>query len=67
VSCYTRHLDELLPASPRPEHKHALDEAIREALGMAGADCPEVWERVKIRRNDDEFLAFVTSRMGAGE
>jgi small subunit ribosomal protein S10 len=49
MSCYTRNLDELLPASPRPQHRHALDEAIREALGMPGADCPEVWEQVRRR------------------
>jgi len=67
VSCYTRHLAELLPASSRPEDRRALDEAIREALGMRGADCPEVWEQVKIRRDDEDFLAFVTTRMGSGD
>jgi hypothetical protein len=67
VSCYTRHLADLLPATPRPEHRHALDEAIREALGMPAADCPEVWQQVKVRRNDDEFLAFVSARIGGGE
>jgi hypothetical protein len=67
VSCYTRHLGDLLPASPRPEDKRALDEAIREALGMPGVDCPEVWEQVKVRRDDDEFLAFVAARIGGGD
>jgi hypothetical protein len=67
MSCYTRHLDDLLPAARRPEDQHALDGAIREALGMPGAECPEVWEQVKIRRHDDEFLAFVTARIGGGE
>jgi hypothetical protein len=67
VSCYTRHLADLLPASARPEDKRTLDEAIREALGMPGADCPEVWEQVQVRRDDDEFLAFVSARVGGGE
>jgi hypothetical protein len=67
VSCYTRHLSDLLPADPGREEKLALDQAIREALGMPGADCPEVWEQVKVRRDDDEFLAFVTARIGGGE
>jgi hypothetical protein len=67
MSCYTRHLTDLLPASAGPEHRHTLDEAIREALGMPGADCPEVWEQVKVRRDDEEFLAFVASRTGGAE
>jgi hypothetical protein len=64
VSCYTRHLSDLLPASPRPQDKRALDEAIRTALGMPNADCPEVWEQVKVRRDDEDFLAFVSTRIG---
>jgi hypothetical protein len=67
VSCYTRHLADLLPASPSPEDKRTLDRRIREALGMPEADCPEVWEQVRVRRGDDEFLAFVSSRTGSGE
>jgi hypothetical protein len=64
MSCYTRHLTELLPASSRPKDKRALDRRIRDALGMPEADCPEVWEQVKVRRSDEDFVAFVTSRMG---
>ncbi|HJP66169.1 MAG TPA: hypothetical protein VKA30_07690 [Actinomycetota bacterium] len=64
MSCYTRHLADLLPASPKSEDRHTLDQAIRDALGMPGADCPEVWEQVQVRRDDEDFLAFVTARVG---
>jgi hypothetical protein len=67
VSCYTRHLTELLPASSRPEDKRALDRRIRDALGMPDADCPEVWEQVQVRRDDEDFVAFVTTRIGGGD
>ena len=64
MSCYTRHLSDLLPASPRPDDRRALDEAIRSALGMPKADCPEVWEQFQVRRDDEELLAFVSTRIG---
>jgi hypothetical protein len=67
VSCYTRHLADLLPATPGPEDKRTLDRRIRDALGMPDADCPEVWEQVKIRRDDQEFAAFVSTRVGSGD
>jgi hypothetical protein len=62
VSCYTRHLGELLPADPSAADKRALDRAIREVLGMVGADCPDVWEEVKARRSETHFVARVEDR-----
>jgi hypothetical protein len=59
VSCYTRHLTELLPADPSAADKRALDRAIREVLDMPEADCPEVWEEVKSRREDPYFVTRV--------
>ncbi|MFN2590654.1 MAG: hypothetical protein ABR518_07775 [Actinomycetota bacterium] len=67
MSCYTRHLADLLPAHPDRADRRALDGRIREALGMPEADCPEVFEQVKVRRDDEEFLAFVSARIGGGE
>jgi hypothetical protein len=70
VSCYTRHLTELLPADPSAADKRALDRAIREVLGMPEADCPDVWEEVKSRREDRYFVARVeeaTARVHALE
>jgi hypothetical protein len=64
MSCYTRHLADLLPTTPGPEDKRALDQRIRDALGMPDADCPEVWEQVEVRRHDEDFVAFVSARMG---
>jgi len=51
VSCYTRHLGDLLPPDPTWLDRRALDEAVRAELGVVEADCPEVWEAVKANRN----------------
>ena len=59
MSCYTRHLDDLLPADPTPADRRALDARIRDELRMAGAGCPEVWAAVKERRSDAAFVASV--------
>jgi len=59
VSCYTRHLDEFLPADPSAADKRALDQAIRKVLDMRDADCPDVWEQVKARRDDPYFAKRV--------
>jgi hypothetical protein len=59
MSCYTRHLEEFLPGSPTSEDKRALDRAVRDSLGMADADCPEVWATVKERRDDPAFADAV--------
>ena len=59
MSCYTRHLTELLPADPTAADKRALDRAIREVLDMPEADCPDVWEEVKARREDPYFVTRV--------
>jgi hypothetical protein len=59
VSCYTRHLDEFLPAEPSAADKRALDRAIRKVLDMPEADCPDVWEQVKARRDDPYFAQRV--------
>ena len=65
MSCYTRHLAELLPADPSAADKRALDRAVRKELGMETADCPEVWEEVKTRRTDPYFASKVTTGAAA--
>ena len=57
MSCYTRHLGDWLPQEPTWPDRRALDAAIREELGMAGADCPEVWAAVKAAREADPAMA----------
>src|SRR5262249_61595457 len=57
VSCYTRNLGDWLPPEPTWSDRRALDAAIREELGMADADCPEVWEAVKAARQADPAMA----------
>ena len=51
MSCYTRHLGDLLPAKPSWDDRRALDARIRADLGMAEADCPEVWAAFKAARD----------------
>ena len=51
MSCYTQHLDDFLPAAPSPQDKRALDRAVPGAFHAApGADRPDVWAEVKLRR-----------------
>jgi hypothetical protein len=63
VSCYTRHLSDLLPADPSPADQRALDEAIRSELFLHGAECDEVWVAVQGRRADPNFMAAIRRRM----
>jgi len=51
VSCYTRHLGDWLPPEPSWEDRRALDAAVRSELGLAEADCPEVWSAVQADRD----------------
>jgi hypothetical protein len=62
VSCYTRHLAELLPADPSAADKRALDRAVREVLELGDADCPDVWEHVKAHRDEHYFVERVGER-----
>jgi hypothetical protein len=67
VSCYTRHLDDLMPAGLRPEARRRLDAAVRQVVGMPDQDCPEVWEVVKRRRSSDAgFADAVTGTLRGG-
>jgi len=64
VSCYTRHLEEFLPAEPGPLDKRALDRAVRDLLDLPAADCPVVWQEVKDRRQDPAFGPALRERIG---
>jgi hypothetical protein len=66
VSCYTRHLGAWLPPEPSWEDRRALDAAVRSELGLAEADCPEVWAAVKDDR-DRLDARFAARRSGRGE
>ncbi len=50
MSCYTRHLGDWLPPDPTWLDRRALDEAVRAELGMADADCPDVWSALRANR-----------------
>jgi hypothetical protein len=63
MSCYTRHLEELLPPSPTSADKRALDGAVRMYLGMPDAHCPEVWAAMKERRDEPAFADGVRAAM----
>ena len=67
VTCYTRHLAELLPAQPTREDKRALDAAVRATLGFGPeTDCPEIWAAVKAHPDRVAFDAAVRARIPAG-
>jgi len=67
VSCYTRHLGELLPAGPRPEARRRLDGTVRSVVGLPDADCPEVWMAVKRElQAGPEFGERVRGQLAAG-
>jgi hypothetical protein len=54
VTCYTRHLKDLLPETPNADDRRALDRTIRAVLSLpATAGCPEVWAAVKAADRDD--------------
>ena len=63
MSCYTRYLGDLLPAQPEQSDKRALDGAIRRVLGMEEADCPDVWAKVQLRRDEPDFAGSVRDEM----
>ena len=53
----------MLPAHPEPSDTRALDGAIRRVLGMEEAECPDVWEKVKARRDEPDFAGSVRDEM----
>ena len=69
MSCYTRHLADLMPAGPRPDARRRLDQAVRAAVGMPDADCPDVWKAVKAERDGDGagFAGRVLAAIGWGK
>jgi hypothetical protein len=63
VTCYTRQLGDLLPVNPTGRDKRALDGVIRRVLGAEDAHCPEVWAKVKERREDPAFETEIRAEM----
>lgn len=50
LSCYLRHLDDLLNEGNIPlgkEERKKVDQVIHRMMGMESAHCPEVWRAVK--------------------
>jgi len=67
VSCYTRHLGELLPPEPAWADRRALDAAVRAEFGLTDADCPEVWAAAKqIRDKDSAFADRIRAHLASG-
>ncbi|HEY3419489.1 MAG TPA: hypothetical protein VGK23_02970 [Methanomassiliicoccales archaeon] len=55
MSCYLRHLDDVVIAAGvklRPDNRKEVDLTIKELLGLD--DCPDVWKEVKKRLAADE-------------
>ena len=64
MTCYTRHLADLLPSPATSADRRALDAAVRAVLG-AGSDapCPEVWAAVKAQPDRTAFERAVRARL----
>jgi len=67
MSCYTRHLGDLLPANPSWDDRRALDARIRADLGMAEADCPEVWAAFKAAGGHGRRPGVASAPRGPGQ
>jgi hypothetical protein len=55
VSCYLRHLDDVVTATGvkiGPDNRKEIDRTVKELLGLE--DCPDVWKEVKKRLAADE-------------
>jgi hypothetical protein len=55
VSCYLRHLDDVVTATGvkiGPDNRKEVDRTVKEVLGLE--DCPDVWKEVKKRLATDE-------------
>ena len=60
MSCYLRHLDDVVAATGLklgPENRKEVDRTVKELLGLP--ECPDAWREVKKRLADDEhgFIA----------
>jgi hypothetical protein len=55
MSCYLRHLDDVVTAAGvklTPENRKEVDRTIKDLLGLD--NCPDVWKEVKKRLAADE-------------
>lgn len=66
MSCYTRHLSDILDAlgwGDSRDSRKRLDRALRAALDLEQAGCPVVWRRVKALRADTAALQSLVGQM----
>jgi hypothetical protein len=69
LSCYLRHLDDLLKEGNIPlgkEDRKKVDQAIHRMLGMESKHCPEVWRavRAEIERDREGFVRRLKEELG---
>ncbi|NTU61540.1 MAG: hypothetical protein HGA95_04365 [Caldiserica bacterium] len=68
MSCYLRHVKPMYPEfgvdGEDKVQKKALDNAIRQELGMVDNHCPEVWAALKPKMNDLEFWNRIKAKIG---
>jgi hypothetical protein len=72
MSCYIRHLKELLAKhgiDVNPENRSRIDEAIHKVVDVRYKDCPHVWEEVKkrIKMDEEGFIEAVKLEFGSGK
>jgi hypothetical protein len=68
MSCYVHNLVDLLTDlghEDTKQNRKRLDLAIRRALGAEDLHCPEVWKRVKEKRETSEFRQAVAEALAS--
>lgn len=66
MSCYVRHLDEVLEGlglENTKENRKLLDQKIRKVLNMEDAHCPEIWQRIKPKIQNEKELNELTQNL----
>ena len=56
MSCYFRHLDEILKEAGitiTPENKKLVDRAFHSIVGTTYKDCPATWKEIKMKYLSD--------------
>ena len=69
MSCYLRHLDEVLGRAGievTKENRRQIDEAVHKMAGVEGRDCPRAWKEVKRMLAEDEegFIRKLRGSLG---
>ena len=57
MTCFLKHLDELLKAAgiqKTVENAREIQEEIRRIIGVKSRDCPDIWKELKVWLGNEE-------------